>query len=507
LPDTTNRGLPVTDTRPVRVRFAPSPTGDLHIGGVRTAQFNWMFARRHGGSFILRIEDTDQKRSKGDSLDGIYAGLRWAGLSWDEGPDVGGAYGPYVQSERLALYRQWADWLVAEGKAYRAYETPDELELISKARQANGQPPGYDRRARQLTAEDWARLDAEGKPHVVRLRVPLAGDTVFEDLVRGPIRVANDQVQDAVLLKADGWPTYHLANIVDDHFMAISHVIRAEEWIPSTPLHVLLYAAFGWQPPQFGHVPVILHPQGGKISKRKHPEAAISYFMRGGYLPEAVTNFLCNVGWNYGKTDEKGEEIQVFTKEEAAEIFDLARVTPSGTKFDVVKLQWLNGEYIRRMDDAELARRLEPVLRDAGLSVDADVLRRVTPLVRERMKLLTDAVSMAGFIFRGEIALPTPELLIPKGLDAERTRAALQQAHQALADLPEFTAAAQEAALRDVALQLGLKPGQFFGPIRAAVSGQQVSPPLFETNEIIGREAVLARLTAAVAILAAPQTA
>lgn len=493
----------MSDSKPVRVRFAPSPTGDLHIGGVRTAQFNWMFARRHGGKFILRIEDTDTKRTQENALAGIQEGLKWAGITWDEGPDIGGPYGPYIQSQRLDLYRQWANWLVDNGKAYRAYETAEELELIMAARRANNLPPGYDRRARQLTREDWARLDAEGKPYVIRLKVPLDEETVFYDMVRGPIRVQNESLQDAVLLKSDGWPTYHLAHIVDDHFMEISHVIRAEEWIASTPLHVIIYQAFGWELPQFCHVPVILHPSGGKISKRKHPEAAISYFIKGGYLPEAVTNFLCNVGWNYGKMDEQGQEVQVFTKEQAAEVFDITRVTQTGTKFDVVKLKWLNGEWIRQMDNAELARRLHPFLTAAGLQPDPETLLRVTPLIKERIKLLTEVTEIAGFLFKEDVPPATPEMIIQKGQTAAGAREALQHALNVLESLPDFTLHTLEAGLRGEAEKLGIKPGQFFSPIRAAITGQTISPPLFETMEIIGREKVIARVRRAIETLQA----
>jgi glutamyl-tRNA synthetase len=481
--------ISVTEASPVRVRFAPSPTGDLHIGGVRTAQFNWMFARRHGGKFILRIEDTDRKRSRRESLAGIMDGLRWAGLDWDEGPDIGGPYGPYIQSDRIALYQEWAHWLVAHGKAYRAYETEAELEVIAAARKANGLPPGYDRRARNLTPDDWTRLDAEGRSYVIRLKVPLDDETVFEDMVRGQIRVKNDTLQDAVLLKADGYPTYHLAHMVDDHLMRISHVIRAEEWIASTPLHVILYQAFGWELPRFAHVPVILHPSGGKISKRKHPEAAISYFIKGGYLPEAVTNFLCNVGWNYGKKDERGEEVQVFSKEEAAAVFDITRVTSSGTKFDVVKLQWLNGEYIRLMAPDALAERLRPPLEQGGYTVDMDLLRRITPLIQPRLKVLNDVIPVAGFFFAPEVH-PAPEALVQKGMTPESTRQALIATLETLAALPDFAAATQEAALRALATTLGLKPGQLFGAIRTAISGQNVSPPLFESMEALGRPVV-----------------
>ncbi len=484
----------MTDSRPVRVRFAPSPTGDLHIGGVRTALFNWLFTKHYGGKFILRIEDTDQKRTKEESLGGILDGLRWAGLYWDEGPDIGGPYGPYIQSERLDLYRKWANWLVEQGKAYRAYETPDELEAIAAQRKQSGEAYGYDRRGRSLTPEDWARLDAEGRPYVIRFKMPLEGSTTVVDMVRGPITVENDKLQDLVLLKSDGYPTYHLANVIDDHFMEISHIIRAEEWIPTAPVHKQLYEAFGWEMPQIAHAPVILHPSGGKISKRKHPEASISYFMKGGYLPEAVTNFLCNVGWNYGLKDEKGDEIQIFSKEQAAEVFDITRVTASGTKFDVVKLQWLNGEYIRRMDTVELAKRLRAPLEQAGLKVNTDVLLRVTPLVQERIKLLNDVVDVAGFFFRDDVTPESPALLVPKKMTAEQTREALRNARDTLAALPNFLAATQEAALRSLAENLGMKAGDLFSALRNTVTGQTASPPLFETMEILGRDRTLSRI-------------
>ncbi len=489
----------MTESRPVRVRFAPSPTGNLHIGGVRTAQFNWMFARRYKGKFILRIEDTDQKRTEEDSQAGIMNGLRWVGLNWDEGPDIGGPYGPYIQSERIAMYRQWAQWLIDNDLAYRAYDTPDELDIISKANKGQG----YDRRARSLTRDDWARLDGEGKPFAIRFKIPLleGGETTIEDMVRGPITFQNNKLQDLVLLKSDGYPTYHLANVVDDHFMEISHVMRAEEWIPTAPVHKLLYEAFGWQMPQIAHLPVILAPDGSKLSKRKHLWAALSYFIKQGYLPEAVTNFLCNVGWNYGKLDEQGKEIQVFTKEEAAEIFDVTRVTNTGTHFDLVKLQWLNGEHIRLMAPNELAERLRVPLEQAGLNVDMDVLRRVTPLVQERIKLLTDVVAMAGFFFRDDVTLTSTDNLIPKKMTAEQTRDALQRAFDILKALPEFSHTAMDEALRPLAEALGLKPGQLFGAIRVAVTGETVSPPLFETLEIVGRNVTLQRIQRAIDLL------
>src|SRR5258708_14485801 len=285
------------------------------------------------------------------------------------------------------------------------------------------------------------------------------GETTFTDMVRGPITYQNDKLQDAIILKSDGWPTYHLAHIIDDHFMEISHVIRAEEWIPSTPLHKLIYEAFGWEMPQIAHVPVILAPGGGKMSKRT-PGAAISSYWKDGYLPQAVTNFLCNVGWNYGVIDEKGEEVQVFSKEDAAAIFDITRVTQSGTKFDLVKLQWLNGEYIRRMDPVELAKLLREPLERAGLEVNVDVLLRVTPLIQERIKLLTDVVEWVSFFFMEDIPLPSLAELIPKKLTAGQTQKSLQSPYDTLAELPNFSHTTQEAALRPLAESLGIKPGQ-----------------------------------------------
>jgi glutamyl-tRNA synthetase len=496
-------------TRPVRVRFAPSPTGDLHIGGVRTALFNWLFARRYGGKFVLRIEDTDQTRTKEHSLAGIIDGLRWAGLNWDEGPDIGGPFAPYIQSQRLAHYQGWADWLVENGKAYRAYESKDELELITKARENAKILPRYDRRGRDLTAENRARLEAEGRKAVVRLKVPLGAETVAEDMVRGPVRVENDTLEDIVLLKADGFPTYHLANIIDDHLMEISHVIRAEEWLPSLPYHVIIYQAFGWAPPLFAHVPVILKETGpGKMSKRDEG-AKISDYMHGGYLPEAVVNFLCNVGWNYGRMDENGEEVQVFSKEQAAEAFDITRVTKSGTRFDRVKLAWLNGEYIRRMDGGELARRLRPYLEKAGLEVDIAVLTQLVPLIQERLKLLTDVVGIAGVFFREQVAPESAAEIVQKGMTPEKTREALQATHERLSALSadQFVAPNIEAAMREVLAALSLKPNDLFGAVRVCVLAQKVSPPLFESLQIVGQEKVLARIAHGIHMLEAVQTA
>jgi glutamyl-tRNA synthetase len=359
-------------------------------------------------------------------------------------------------------------------------------------------PQGYDNRARSLTSDDWAKV--EGKPYVIRFKMP-EGETTFVDMVRGPITVKNKGLQDTILFKSDGFPTYHLAHIVDDHLMEISHVIRAEEWINSTWLHVQIYAAFGWAMPQIAHVPVILKIDGkGKMSKRDKG-ASISYFSEGGYLPEAVVNYLCNVGWNYGLTDDKGEEIQVFSKEDAAKVFDISRVSTSGTKFDMTKLDWLNGVYIRNMETTELAVHLRRPLAKAGLEVNIDVLLRVVPLIRERLKTLNDVVEWAGFFFEEDVPIPSPDVLIPKGLDAPQTRKVLNRVYAILTADPTFEAHDMETALRPLIEELKLKPNQVFGPIRAAVTGRSVSPPLFESMAIIGRDICLARIARAAATL------
>ncbi|MGQ9851073.1 MAG: glutamate--tRNA ligase [Aggregatilineaceae bacterium] len=489
----------------VRVRFAPSPTGPFHIGGARTALFNWLFARHHGGKFILRIEDTDRKRYDPDALRLLLDGLRWLGLDWDEGPEVGGPYGPYFQSERLHLYQHWAEWLVEQGHAYRCYCREERLEALRQQQLAAKQDPGYDRHCRYLTPEERDRLHQQtGGQFVIRFKMPLAGETTVHDLLRGDITFDNRQLQDLVLLKSDGYPTYHLANVVDDHLMAISHILRAEEWISSAPIHKNLYDAFGWPMPQIAHLPVILNPSGkGKLSKRsvafseggRKIPVLVHEFIEGGYLPEAVVNFLTNIGWSFG------DDREVFTVQETIERFDLSRVNPAGGAFPIEKLDWLNGVYIREMADDELAQRLLPVFEKAGYPVDLERMRRVVPLIKVRIKTLNDALDMAGFIFTPSFSPPPADQIIQKGMDAASTKAALQAAAERLAALPGFSAATQEQALRALADELGLKTGQLFGALRAATTGQQVSPPLFETMEVLGREESLKRIRQAIAQL------
>lgn len=488
-------------TRPVRVRFAPSPTGSLHIGGLRTALFNWLFARHNNGAFILRIEDTDQTRFDPTALQTLTEALRWAGLTWDEGPEVGGNYGPYVQSERLPLYQKWAQWLLDNGKAYKAYETPDELKTMRDEMTARKLPPGYNRQHRDLTPEQQAKFEAEGRQYVVRFKMPLDGETVVTDAVRGEVRFDNDKQQDTVLLKADGFPTYHMAHVVDDHFMEISHVMRAVEWLPSLPVHWQLWLAFGWEPPIYAHLPVMLNPNGkGKMSKRNPPvdkfgniiPVMVHDYIARGYLPEAMDNFLANIGWSFG------DEREIFTMSEALERFELGRINPANSAFPPEKLDWLNGEHIRILAVDDLAARLKPYLEKADFEVNTEILLKITPLVQTRIKRLDEVVELAGFFFRDEFIPPTPEMLPQKKMDVAQTCAALKSAHHMLSGLTDFSFDSQHTATEALAKELGLSNGQLFGVLRVAATGQQISTPVFETMEIIGKDVALARIEAAI---------
>ncbi len=487
----------------VRVRFAPSPTGPLHIGGARTALFNWLFARHHGGSFILRIEDTDQTRYKPEAEQQIKDGLQWLGLDWDEGPEVGGEYGPYVQSQRSELYREWADWLVEQGKAYRCYCTPEDLDQMRKEQQARGERPHYDRRCRYLTPEQ--RAEHEGEPYVIRLAVPTEGETAVYDLIRGEITFKNEDLNDQVLLKTDGLPTYHLANVVDDHFMEISHIMRGDEWISTAPLHVQLYDAFGWEMPKIAHLPLILNPNGkGKLSKRAqaftegdHKVLVLLHeFPDEGYLPQALANFLTNIGWSFPGDRE------VFSLEDAIEEFgDISRITPAASAFPFEKLVWLNGVYIREMEPEELAERLREPLKREGLSATDDQLRVLAPLVQERLKTLNDVIELAAYMFCEEIAYD-PSELVQRKMDVPMTQTALHAARECIEGTDPFTEDALEERLRALAKELNFKAGQMFGVLRVATSGQKVAPPLFGTFVIMGKAETLRRIARAEEMLA-----
>ena len=478
-------------TNQVRVRFAPSPTGEPHIGNIRTVVFNWLFARQQGGKFILRIEDTDRRRYVPGAEEAIEEGLRWLGLDWDEGPDVGGPYGPYVQSQRLPLYREYAEQLVASGHAYRCNCTPARLAALREQSEKHNERLGYDRLCR-FKAPGEVSPD---EPHVIRLAVPLEGTTTVHDMIRGDVTFENRTIDDQVLLKSDGFPTYHLAVVVDDHEMHVTHIIRADEWVTSTPKHILLYKAWGWDVPTFAHVPIVLGEDGRRLSKR-HGATSIAEFQRMGYLPEALLNFLALLGWSPGE----GEEQEIFAREELVQRFDLTRVQSAAARFSYSKLDWMNSEYIRALPSDDLAARLVPVLREAGLDASLEKVRELVPLVRERMKTLNDVVPLVNFVFIEEIDYDS-RLLVGRKMTASESLEALREAREKLAALPDFEEKAQEVTLRALAQDLGLRAGQLFGIIRVATMGKTVAPPLFGTLAAMGRDRVLERLDDALAQL------
>lgn len=467
--------------RPVRVRIGPSPTGEPHVGTAYIALFNLAFARQHGGKFVLRIEDTDQERSKKEWEDEIFQGLRWLGLSWDEGPDVGGPFGPYRQSERTAIYREHVELLLQRGEAYRCFATAEELAALREEQKARKETPRYDGRWRDKRPEEVkAALDA-GKPFVVRMKMPLDGETVVHDELRGEVKIDNRQVDDQILLKSDGFPTYHLANVVDDHLMGITHVIRAEEWISSTPKHVVLYRAFGWEPPKFYHMPLLRNADRSKISKRKNPVSLLDYKSRG-FLPEAVLNYLAMLG--FSMPDER----EMFTVDEFIREFSWARMSLGGPVFDLAKLTWLNGRYYREKLSDEAWVRL---LRDELFS--EELLRRLVPLIKERIDTSEQFVPAVDYFFAGELSYD-PAGLVPKGKSPKELRELLERYSEIIDRQVDFSAAALEALSRDFAEAEGMKTKEFFMPLRVALTGRSATPPLFDTMSVLGRAKVRRRL-------------
>ncbi|QXD15310.1 glutamate--tRNA ligase [Rhodocaloribacter litoris] len=488
----------------VRVRFAPSPTGLLHIGGLRTALYNYLFARRHGGAFLLRIEDTDRTRFVPEAEDDILASLRWAGLEIDEGPEQGGPHAPYRQSQRQAIYREHVQRLLEAGHAYVAFDTPEELEQMRTRLATEDDPsPKYDARTRQhmtnsltLPAEEVARRLATGEPHVVRLKVE-PGETIrFHDLIRGEVAIETDQVDDQVLLKSDGLPTYHLANVVDDHLMGITHVIRGEEWLPSTPKHLLLYRAFGWEPPRMAHLPLILSPNGGKLSKRNAEQAGIPVSVRqyreAGYEPEALVNFLAFLGWN------PGDEREILSLQELIEAFSLDRVGSAGVQFNLDKLQWYNEQYLRRMPLDRLVERARPHVERAGYTADDAYLRRVAALMQERIRFAHELATACPYFFEDPVTYDEAGVRKRWKDDAPGLVSAYADRLEAL---DRFDAATAEAALRALAEARGVGAGRIIHPTRLALSGVTFGPGLFEMMEVLGRETCLRRLRRAVAVL------
>ncbi|MBU4268765.1 MAG: glutamate--tRNA ligase [Acidobacteria bacterium] len=476
------------------VRFAPSPTGYLHVGGARTALFNFLFARHHGGIFILRIEDTDQKRFQAEALQEIFASLKWLGLNWDEGPEAGGERGPYFQSQRTALYRRHAEQLLAAGKAYRCFCSEERLarmrEEQEKAKMAHGS--GYDRHCRLRPEAEVKALLAANAAHVVRLKVPDNRVVVFNDLIRGEISYDSSQLDDLVLLKSDGFPTYHLANVVDDHLMQITHVLRGDEWIVSTPKHILIYEAFGWPPPHFAHMPVILAADGGKLSKRRGAASVLDY-QRSGFQPEALLNFLVLLGW------APGGDREIMTLDEMTAAFSLQRVSAKAAVFDETKLEWMNGHYLQQRSQESLLPEVmacwEKLLPPPpAVLADQAYAKKVIGLFKERSKKIIEIAENSGYFFRDPAAYD-PQAA--RKYFKSETISILELLAEKLAALEPFSHEALEGLYRQVAEGLGLPAGKLIHPTRLAVSGVSFGPGLFEMLELLGKETVIRRLQSA----------
>ena len=481
----------------VRVRFAPSPTGEPHVGNIRTAMFSWLYARHTGGDFVLRIEDTDAARLVEGALEAILESLRWLGLDWDEGPGVGGPYGPYMQSERLEMYSGATRELIENGYAYRCCCTSQRLEEMRNEQRARKQPPGYDRRCRDLGDVERTAMESQGLPTVVRFKMPTEGETSFNDMIRGDVTFVNEYMDDFVILKSDGYPTYHLASVVDDHSMEITHVMRADEWLSSTPKHVRLYSALGYEKPLFAHLPIILGPDRSKLSKR-HGAVSVLHYRDEGYLPDAMCNFLALLGWSLD------DHTEIISQEELIRNFSIERIGKAGAIFNLEKLGWMNGMYIRQMSNVELSGRIRDIL-DGALPASVsrpirdEYVGVITPLVQERLKTLStsELLPMMDFFFLEELEY-NPETLVQKGVDRHATRTALETALERVTGLDAWSTESLEEVLRPLAAELEIKTGQLFGAIRVAVTGRTAAPPLFETMEVLGRDRSIHRIKAAV---------
>jgi glutamyl-tRNA synthetase len=492
----------LNDPVPSRTRFAPSPTGRFHIGGARTALYSYLIAKQGGGQFVLRIEDTDRRRLVPSAEAEIMESLRWLGIEWDEGPDIGGPYGPYRQSERAQIYRRYAQDLVDQGDAYPCFCSPERLARVRKEMRQRRLPPRYDGQCRRISPADAQRRVEAGESHVIRFKTPGEGSTTAVDALRGPIKVENETLDDYILLKSDGMPVYHLGVVVDDHLMKITHVVRTAEWLPTFPLHVLLYQAFGWPQPEWIHPSVFLNPSGkGKLSKRDSGGAKggvgaiFTLDLREmGYLPEAVLNWMALMGWAYD------DHTELFSLVDLIEKFSVGGLNPSPAAVNYSKLDHFNGLYIRSLETSDLAGRMEPFFIEAGIPADRERLERIAPIIQERIRTLDEAVDMAGFFFREEIE-PDPEALVGKKMSPGESAQALRRAHEVIAALPSMEIEPLESALRDLAEEMGLKAGQLFGILRMAVTGQRVSPPLIESMEIVGQGKVLERIAHAAEVM------
>jgi len=486
----------------VRVRFAPSPTGHMHLGSARTALYDYLLARQIGGQFILRIEDTDKKRYIPGAEDELMAGLHWLGINYDEGPDIGGPYGPYRQSERKEIYQEYVRRLVESGHAYYCFCTPERLERLHQEQMKQKLPLQYDGTCRNIPLEESDRRRAAGEPHVVRFRTPKDGSTTVRDLLRGDITVENRSLDDAILVKSDGWALYHLAAMVDDHLMKITHVIRGSEWLPTFPLHALIIRAFGWEEPEWAHLSVFLKPSGkGKMSKREAGDLlkdGYSIFIKDledlGYLPEAVVNWISLMGWSYD------DHTEFFTLPDLVEKFSLRKLNPSPAAINFTKLDYFNGMHIRSLSLDDLARRIKPFFRKEGVQTDDETLLKISPLLQERMVTLDDAPYFGRFFFQDTVQ-PDPEDLVAKGLTPQESAELARRSYEILSGLSDFDSETIEPPMRAMVEASGYSAGQVFGILRVAITGQKVSPPLFESMAIVGRQKVLERIQAAIRIL------
>jgi len=478
-------------TPKVRVRFAPSPTGFLHVGGLRTALYNFLFARKHGGTFILRIEDTDRTRYVEGALENLIEVLTWAGLEYDEGPVKGGPFAPYVQSQRLEIYRQHAQLLLEAGKAYRCFCTPERLEAMRKERVKRRVPSKYDRTCLKLAPSEIDRKLEQGVPYAVRMKIPEGRRIRFHDIIREDVEILSDQLDDQVLLKSDGYPTYHLANVVDDHLMEITHVIRGEEWLSSVPKHILLYEHFGWQPPKFAHLPLLLNPDKSKLSKRQG-DVAVEDYRAKGYLKEALINFVALLGWN------PGDEREVFTLPELIEEFSLERVGKSGAIFDRKKLDWLNFEHLRRKPDSQVLAMLKESLSASSLEkkeFDDAYLLSVVGAMRDRVVFVKDFIEKSPYFFQAP-GRYEPETL--KKRWKRETPEQLKKFVEAISRLENPQKEDYEIALNRTAEALGIAPGKLIHPVRLAVSGMGAGPGLYDILFILGKEETIRRIQLAI---------
>jgi glutamyl-tRNA synthetase len=486
----------------VRVRYAPSPTGLQHIGGVRTALFNYFYAKSMGGKFILRVEDTDRERFNEESLTDLYDTLEWLGIEWDEGPGKSGDYGPYVQSERSELYRKYADQLVDEGKAYHCFCSTQRLNELRENQKKEKKNYGYDRHCRDISDEEIEKKKNEGLKSVIRLKIPLEGKTSFEDLLLGTVTRKNKDIStDPVLLKSDGFPTYHLANVVDDHFMEITHILRAQEWIPSGAMHVLLYKAFGWEPPAYCHLPMVMGKDGQKLSKR-HGSTSLVDFRKRGYLPEAIINYVTMVGWAYDDNRE------FFTKEELEKLFSLEKINKAPGVFDYKKLEWFNGQYIRKKSEAELIDEVIPYLKQDGIISESVtdqemmIIKNMMSLMSERLHFMSDISELSKFLFK-DITEYTLSDIIPKKMDFQGTIKALEGARELIEGFESRTDEENEELFRKKSEEVHVKLGSMLMPLRVAISGSKISPPIFGSLRLLGVDKALKRIDRVIELLKA----